>query len=79
MDKHQDKFEVEMNKLAEKNIVGFYLKFIAPLQPKEMNIAGKDGGAINVNINDAKNKLLDKINSIVESGAAQGINSEPDK
>jgi len=33
-----EKFEKEMKELASKNPIVFYLKFIQPIQPKEMSI-----------------------------------------
>ena len=44
------KFREEMKKLVQLNPVAYYIKFILPIQPKEFQLTGKDGGAIVLSI-----------------------------
>ena len=48
MQKHGERFEIEMDKLAEQNIVAFYLKFVAPLQPREFKLDTSDKGITDI-------------------------------
>ena len=48
MQKHGENFELEMDKLASQNIVAFYLKFVAPLQPREFKLDTSDKGVTDI-------------------------------
>lgn len=50
----QQKFETEMKELVQKNPVAFYLKFIQPIQPKEIDLGNIDENPLRIVIEDAK-------------------------
>ncbi|HHC19303.1 MAG TPA: hypothetical protein ENK81_02735 [Euryarchaeota archaeon] len=42
MAKHGDKFEAELEKLANKDILKFYNDYVAPVQPKDIKLVGDE-------------------------------------
>ena len=40
---NKEAFEEDMKRLCEKNPTAFYLKFIQPIQPKDVNLLSEDG------------------------------------
>jgi hypothetical protein len=48
------KFEQEMRKLASQDPVAFYLKYIQPIQPKEIDLGVNEDSTIEISIKPAK-------------------------
>lgn len=53
-EKHGEKFKAEMDKLAEKNIIAYYLKFVVPVQPKQLEIENTIPEGIQITVNERR-------------------------
>ena len=53
-EKHEEKFKEEMGYLADKNIIAYYLKFVVPVQPKQLEIEHEMPEGIQITVNERR-------------------------
>lgn len=54
-ERHSPEFKKQLNEAASKNPIGFYLKFVQPFMPKDLNLAG------DLNVNESKKSRSDML------------------